>query len=415
MAEPIVKLENISKRYLIYHEMQAAYSTLVETLSTKARYAVDYMKSLVTRVPPSNTSRIPEEFWALKDINFEINQGECVGIVGKNGAGKSTLLKIMSRIVTPTTGTMTMRGRLASLLEVGTGFHQELTGRENIYLNGSLLGMRTKDIRSKFDEIVAFSGIEKFLDTPVKRYSSGMYTRLGFSIAAHLSPDILIVDEVLAVGDFAFQQKCMQKLDRLGSEGTTIIFVSHDINSVIKLCSKAIYLENGKVEMIGKADECALAYMKKNNIIKNEWQGHNQFFSLAVRKASILNLPRGRDYFEQDEIAEIAIEYELKDKDLGAYIQIEVVDARSQQIASSRTIDVKDLPFLEMPWKLSFQLDTSYLYPGEYTVKIKPCKVGHTTSGNDTNIRLVVYAKRNQLALSEAVWGVKFKNAWNKV
>lgn len=413
MADPIVKLENISKRYQIYHEMQSAYSTLVETLSSKARNAVDYVRSVVTKQPPSNNSLIPEEFYALKDVNFEINQGDCVGIIGKNGAGKSTLLKIMSRIVTPTTGTMTMRGRLASLLEVGTGFHQELTGRENIYLNGSLLGMRTKDIRARFDEIVAFSGVEKFLDTPVKRYSSGMYTRLGFSIAAHLDPDILIVDEVLAVGDFAFQQKCLQKLDRLGSEGTTIIFVSHDVNSVIKLCSRAIYLENGKVEMIGKAEECALAYMKQHNILKNEWQGHNQFFALSIKSARFLNLPRDRDYFEQEDIAEIGIEYELHAPDSSLYMQIEVVDARGQQIASSRTVDSKEILLHEQPCKLAFKLDTSLLYPGEYTVKIKPCKIGHP-GGNETCIRLVIYAKKNQLTLSEAVWGIKFKNAWNK-
>jgi len=202
-----------------------------------------------------------ELFWALKDINFEIKRGEVVGVIGKNGAGKSTLLKILSRITTPTEGSVTLKGNVASLLEVGTGFHPELTGRENIYLNGAILGMKRKEIAAKFDDILEFANIEKFVDTPVKRYSSGMYVRLAFSIAAHLDPDILIVDEVLAVGDVKFQKKCLGKLKDVATTGRTVLFVSHNMEAVQNLCSKCIFLENGSVKRIGPTKEIITDYM----------------------------------------------------------------------------------------------------------------------------------------------------------
>lgn len=202
-----------------------------------------------------------ELFWALKQLNFEINKGEAVGIIGRNGAGKSTLLKILSRITAPTKGGFVINGRVSSLLEVGTGFHPELTGRENIYLNGTILGMRRLEVKQKFDEIVAFSGIEKFIDTPVKRYSSGMYVRLAFAVAAHLEPEILIVDEVLAVGDSEFQKKCLGKMkDVSHNEGRTVLFVSHNMGIINQLCEKCILLKNGQVEMIGDSAKVTLAY-----------------------------------------------------------------------------------------------------------------------------------------------------------
>ncbi|MFM6781386.1 MAG: ABC transporter ATP-binding protein, partial [Dolichospermum sp.] len=202
-----------------------------------------------------------EEFWALKDVSFEIKQGDRVGIIGRNGAGKSTLLKILSRITEPTKGSIKIKGRVASLLEVGTGFHPELTGRENIFLNGAILGMGKEEIKRKFDEIVAFAEVEKFLDTPVKRYSSGMYVRLAFAVAAHLEPEILIVDEVLAVGDAAFQKKCLGKMEDVGKEGRTVIFVSHQMATVTTLCQRAIWLINGKVHQEGNADWITSKYL----------------------------------------------------------------------------------------------------------------------------------------------------------
>ena len=202
--------------------------------------------------------------WALKDVNFEVNQGEVLGIIGRNGAGKSTLLKILSKVTAPTKGNIKIRGRIASLLEVGTGFHPELTGRENIFLNGAILGMTKTEIRSKFDEIVAFSGVENYIDTPVKRYSSGMYVRLAFAVAAHLEPEILIVDEVLAVGDAEFQKKCLGKMKDVSSQGRTVLFVSHNLVAVKSLCQRGILMERGTISFTGTADETVEKYMKSN-------------------------------------------------------------------------------------------------------------------------------------------------------
>jgi len=238
--EPIIKVENLSKKYVLRHQAKEQYVALRDVITNTA-------KSLVTSKTGGQATR--EEFWALKDISFEINKGERIGIIGRNGAGKSTLLKIFSRITEPTEGRITIDGRVSSLLEVGTGFHPELTGRENVFLNGSILGMGKREIEAKFDEIVAFAEVEKFLDTPVKRYSSGMYVRLAFAVAAHLEPDILIVDEVLAVGDAAFQKKCLGKMEDVSkSSGRTIIFVSHNMSAIRSTCNKAIFLEKGKIE-----------------------------------------------------------------------------------------------------------------------------------------------------------------------
>lgn len=217
---------------------------------------------------PDVPRRTREEFWALKDVSFEVRQGDVVGIIGRNGAGKSTLLKILSRITEPTQGRIRLRGRVASLLEVGTGFHQELTGRENIFLNGAILGMTRREIRQKFDEIVAFSEVEKFLDTPVKRYSSGMYVRLAFAVAAHLEPEILIVDEVLAVGDAAFQKKCLGKMGEVAKGGRTVLFVSHNMPAVEALCHKAIYLQAGTVKAMGEVEPLVHRYLLETGIEK---------------------------------------------------------------------------------------------------------------------------------------------------
>ncbi|MCP4176856.1 MAG: ABC transporter ATP-binding protein [bacterium] len=244
----IIKVENLSKKYIIGHNRNAGdayrYSSLRDTLAHSARGMYQRLRHPLA---PNRENTDLEEFWALKDINFEIKQGDKVGIIGRNGAGKSTLLKILSRITEPTTGKITLNGRVASLLEVGTGFHPELSGRENIYLNGAVLGMSRIEIKKKFDEIVDFSGVEKFLDTPVKRYSSGMYVRLAFSVAAHLEPEILLVDEVLAVGDAEFQKKCLGKMEDVSKEGRTIIFVSHNMNAIMSLCTRSLLLNNGNI------------------------------------------------------------------------------------------------------------------------------------------------------------------------
>lgn len=239
----VINVQNLGKKYLINHQPKERYSSLRDVLAQKATQFCQKISHPFHK----NPDLTQEEFWALRDINFDIQQGDKVGIIGRNGAGKSTLLKILSRITEPTTGSLKIKGRVASLLEVGTGFHPELTGRENVYLNGAILGMSRNEIKRKFDEIVAFAEVEKFLDTPVKRYSSGMYMRLAFSVAAHLEPEILIVDEVLAVGDAQFQKKCMGKMKEVGSEGRTILFVSHNMNAVEQLCTRGIALDKGLV------------------------------------------------------------------------------------------------------------------------------------------------------------------------
>jgi len=249
MSDVIIKAENLGKKYIIGHQVQnGRYVALRDVVMHNAKMLWSKTKDLVkgNQIIQGDTT---EEIWALKDLNFEIKRGEAVGIIGRNGAGKSTLLKILSRITEPTTGRVTIKGRVASLLEVGTGFHPELTGRENIYLNGTILGMTRLEIKKKFDEIVAFAEIEKFLDTPVKRYSSGMYVRLAFAVAAHLEPEILVVDEVLAVGDAQFQKKCLGKMYEVSKLGRTVLFVSHNMAAISELCDKGILLKSGNIAL----------------------------------------------------------------------------------------------------------------------------------------------------------------------
>ena len=255
MSDTAIRVENLSKKYILGHQQQEKYTALRDAIAKSAK---GLAKSLSGK---SEQTVIQEEFWALRDMSFDIQQGDRVGIIGRNGAGKSTLLKVLSRITEPTTGSIRINGRIASLLEVGTGFHPELTGRENIFLNGAILGMGKNEIQSKFDEIVDFAEVEKFLDTPVKRYSSGMYVRLAFAVAAHMEPEILIVDEVLAVGDSAFQKKCLGKMEDVGKDGRTVLFVSHNMSTIQKLCSTGIFLQSGKILFQGDAKEAIDLYL----------------------------------------------------------------------------------------------------------------------------------------------------------
>jgi len=263
MSDNIITVENLSKSYRIgtpnsddglRHRLEGMFRNPLRTL--RAKYSAQTHE---------------KEFWALRDVSFEIKQGDVVGIIGRNGAGKSTLLKILSRITQPTTGRIHLKGRISSLLEVGTGFHPELTGRENIFLNGAILGMTREEIRRKFDEIVAFSEVEEFLDTPVKRYSSGMYVRLAFSVAAHLEPEILIVDEVLAVGDDQFQKKCLGRMENVASEGRTVLFVSHNMVAVRSLCSKGILFDKGRIETIGEISQVVGSYLSEGIEHSGSW------------------------------------------------------------------------------------------------------------------------------------------------
>ena len=251
--KPILEIQNISKKYRIQHQA-GGYLSLRERMLSSLKFQRDEV----------------EDFWALKDVSFEVNAGESIGIIGRNGAGKSTLLKILSKITPPTNGRIVTRGRIASLLEVGTGFHPELTGRENIFFNGSLLGMKRKEIATKFDEIVDFSGVEKFLDTPLKHYSSGMQLRLAFAVAAFLEPEILIIDEVLAVGDAEFQKKCLGKMEDVSKSGRTILFVSHNVSAVQTLCSRGLFLDAGKVKTSGPVSSVVSAYHSNQHQLVNK-------------------------------------------------------------------------------------------------------------------------------------------------
>ncbi|PZU99922.1 MAG: polysaccharide/polyol phosphate ABC transporter ATP-binding protein [Pseudanabaena sp.] len=260
MSDAVIRVENLSKKYIIGHQQQERYTALRDVVANGVK---NFTQGLIGK-RDKDLEDIAEDFWALKDVSFEIKQGDRVGIIGRNGAGKSTLLKILSRITEPTSGKISIKGRVASLLEVGTGFHPELTGRENVYLNGAILGMDRIEIKKKFDEIVAFAEVEKFLDTPVKRYSSGMYVRLAFAVAAHLEPEILIVDEVLAVGDAQFQKKCLGKMEDVGREGRTVLFVSHNMAAIRNLCLTGIYLDSGKLNTLSRIDQVIDIYNSKS-------------------------------------------------------------------------------------------------------------------------------------------------------
>jgi lipopolysaccharide transport system ATP-binding protein len=333
MSNPVITVENLSKSYLIgrqrskddglRHALQDAAMAPWRWLQKVARSHGSNGSSQLSRSELRPTSGFrstsSEEFWALRDINLAITQGEVVGFIGRNGAGKSTLLKILSRITEPTNGRIHMRGRVSSLLEVGTGFHPELTGRENIFLNGAILGMSRLEIKRKFDEIVAFAGLEKFLDTPVKRYSSGMYVRLAFAVAAHLEPEILIVDEVLAVGDAEFQKKCLDKMDDVGHTGRTVLFVSHNMQAITRLCRRCVLLENGKVRMDGASHRVAGAYMSSGveTTAVREWPD--------LAKAPGDDVVRFSAVRVRDESGELAISFDIR-QPVGIELEYEVLE-----------------------------------------------------------------------------------------
>jgi len=308
----MIEATNLSKRYVRPVAMQARYNTIRETITDGVRQLINRQKG---------PGKKHESFWALKDVSLSVDEGEIVGIIGKNGAGKSTLLKILSRITAPTSGNARLFGRVGSLLEVGTGFHPELSGRENIYMNGAILGMSRTEIAREFDEIVAFSGVEAFIDMPIKRYSSGMTTRLAFSVAAHLEPEILIIDEVLAVGDAAFQKKCMGKIQHIAGGGRTILFVSHNMNAIRNLCTRCVYLQDGRVAQDSKSVESVVAcYLKRDvGALSSSWRNDGTFlqdekitpwsFGLLTADGHALQRP-----IAADEEISVEISFDLKER-----------------------------------------------------------------------------------------------------
>ena len=278
MSAPIISVRNLGKQY----RLGAVFAH--DSLRDQIAHTVKSVASIFQKNGEKQTSRV-EEFWALKDVSFDVNEGDVIGIIGRNGAGKSTLLKILSQITEPTSGEIRVRGRIASLLEVGTGFHPELSGRENIFLNGAILGMRKREVQAKFDEIVEFSEVQKFLDTPVKRYSSGMYVKLAFAVAAHLEPEILVVDEVLAVGDIQFQKKCLGKMADVSRSGRTVLFVSHNLAAVQKLCTRAILLEQGVLKQDGTTADCISKYLHGTKGLHGEFLGYTVVSEVLDRQS----------------------------------------------------------------------------------------------------------------------------------
>jgi lipopolysaccharide transport system ATP-binding protein len=338
MADTIISVEQLGKKYQITHQVgRSRYKSLGETITFKARDVLNGWRFRNGNNGARKASR--EEFWALKDVSFEVREGEVLGIIGRNGAGKSTLLKILSRITEPTDGRVRIRGRVASLLEVGTGFHPELTGRENIYLNGAILGMTKAEIRRKFDEIVAFSEVENFLDTPVKRFSSGMYVRLAFAVAAHLEPEILIVDEVLAVGDTQFQKKCLGKMHDVSQSGRTVLFVSHNMPTVLHLTSRSILLSAGSVIFDGPTEDAIARYAdgvgtRSATFFDVENTPRNGLGTGAVQIIALW-FDRAAPLFEAGEDFEFAIRLRAVDAASGLVVCLTVFSSDGTPVGSS--------------------------------------------------------------------------------
>jgi lipopolysaccharide transport system ATP-binding protein len=368
MSDTVIKVENLSKKYIIGHQQEERYTALRDVIANKVKSLGSFIQN-----PKFQIQNSSEEFWALKDVSFEIKQGDRVGIIGRNGAGKSTLLKILSRITEPTTGRVSIEGRVASLLEVGTGFHPELTGRENIYLNGAILGMGKEEIKRKFDEIVAFAEVEKFLDTPVKRYSSGMYVRLAFAVAAHLEPEILVVDEVLAVGDAQFQKKCLGKMEDVGKEGRTVLFVSHNMATVTTLCDRCIWLVSGQLHMDDNAELTTSKYLTygaehSGEVIFRSNEASQKFW---FKRVALLNSEESiTSVFDTRKPIKIRLEYyatrDIKNLELSIRIYnssgIPIFTTNRSSYLSSNITAGNHISEIEIP--------ALFLVPGAYSVDI---------------------------------------------
>jgi len=377
-TRPILEVHGLSKTYQLGRQSPHS-DTFRELLQRKLAAPLAALRSIGTK----RSSNLPEQFWALRDLTFAVAPGEVVGIIGRNGAGKSTLLKIISRITDPTNGSVTVRGRIASLLEVGTGFHPELTGRENIFLNGAVLGMRRAEILRKFDEIVAFAEVDRFLDTPVKHYSSGMYVRLAFSVAAHLEPEILVVDEVLAVGDVAFQKKCLGKMDEVSRGGRTVLFVSHNMAAIENLCQRGVVLEHGRLAFDGGAKEAVQHYLR-SVADKRQIGGHVVDLSqLANRKVAAPPMLTRLEFYGDDDQPltdalpiggqlKIRVQFALATLTANFHVGLGFNNALGQRIFSAHSCFEPSRPHRECAGLQDFvcTIPSLTLVPGDYTVRI---------------------------------------------
>jgi lipopolysaccharide transport system ATP-binding protein len=378
MSNSVITVENLSKRYLIGHSSHAdgfyQYTALRDVLGREARNFVRKAVNLCRGQQVIQGDQL-EEFWALKDVSLDIKQGDVVGIIGRNGAGKSTLLKILSRITEPTKGRVLLRGRVASLLEVGTGFHPELTGRENVFLNGAILGMTQRQIRKRFDEIVAFAGVERFLDTPVKRYSSGMYMRLAFAVAAHLEPEILIVDEVLAVGDAEFQKKCLGKMSEVARGGRTVIFVSHNMAAMKSLTRRGIVLDGGKVVFSGTTEEVIQYYLQlmSRSASSGASRAWGKGKHTAIRDVRILTKDEYQPTTQYVPGEPLTLEVTIDtDGTRGMSLELFLTDASRTRLgfASTYSFHGQTLPEKEGSYRAIIKLDPLWLAAGNYTFDV---------------------------------------------
>lgn len=360
---PIITAENLSKQYWLGTQA-AGYSTIREALSN----ALSLKRN-------QKRKSDAESLWALRDVSFEVKPGEVVGIIGRNGAGKSTLLKVLSRITEPTTGRVKLRGRVGSLLEVGTGFHPELTGRENIFLNGSILGMTRREIQGKFDEIVSFAEIEKFLDTPVKRYSSGMYVRLAFAVAAHLDPEILVVDEVLAVGDLSFQQKCLNKMHDVSTMGRTILFVSHNLGAISRLCETSILLESGRIVEVGPTSDVIRRYVAAGAHDQAEYrQEPDPEKDVHLRRVALLDInDEASSEIGYSERLKFQLEYQINREATGVSLGLAIFCFDGTCVFTTADFDTRpELLLMRAPgfYRTNVEIPPQWLNVGGYTVMV---------------------------------------------
>ena len=372
----IIRVENLSKKYVLSHQKREPYSVLRDVISEKVKAVGNTLIHPFAGHRSARTNSTQEEFWALRDVSFNISQGDRIGIIGRNGAGKSTLLKILSRITEPTTGQVTIKGRVASLLEVGTGFHPELTGRENIFLNGAILGMSRLEIKLKFDEIVAFAEVERFLDTPVKHYSSGMYVRLAFAVAAHLEPEVLIVDEVLAVGDIQFQNKCLGKIQDVSiKEGRTVLFVSHNLGVINALCNSTLLLEKGVIRAAGETSKVISEYLGSlSTVTRSDNTLLGRDGELSVISINLLNQFNNDTLsFSCDEIIRVRLVVHLIRRIPGLYGYLEITNNQGERVLVSDTFDTGQNLFEELEsgeHELEFEIPPRILGHGEYFITL---------------------------------------------
>ena len=382
MSDPAIRVENLGKKYILRHQPgrgRHRYVALRDVIAYKFKSLFQHRNG--------NDSNTLEEFWALKNVSFEIQQGEAVGIIGRNGAGKSTLLKLLSRITEPTEGQIEIEGRIASLLEVGTGFHPELTGRENIFLNGAILGMTRAEIKKKFDEIVAFAEVEKFLDTPVKHFSSGMYMRLAFAVAAHLEPEILVVDEVLAVGDAAFQKKCLGKMEDVSKAGgRTILFVSHNMDAIARLCTKCFYLVKGELKTTGIPRDVIKAYSEHSKQISGQidltnmprrFEGTGSARLLRLRSLQNGNIAAW--CYEYGAPLEFAIDFSVSTAIEEPEVGYSIFSLTGTELASATTCQERALNRLEPGnYSLRITVPDAPLNPGTYVLALGISNLGRS-------------------------------------